>query len=81
KPQFLIVHRKEFFMIKFILGILMGLSSLALFIQNIEVVQVNFLIWTISMPRFLLLFTMLAIGLFIGWLISSLKHIKRKKNQ
>ena len=39
-------------------------------IQNTEVVEFRFLVWTISMSRALMLFGTLAIGFVAGWLLT-----------
>ena len=39
-------------------------------IQNTQVVEFRFLVWTISMSRALMLFATLAIGFFAGWLLT-----------
>lgn len=39
-------------------------------IQNTQVVEFRFLVWTISMSRALMLFGTLAIGFFAGWLLT-----------
>jgi uncharacterized integral membrane protein len=37
--------------------------------QNTQIVEVEFLFWKISIPRALILFSTLAIGLISGWLL------------
>lgn len=39
-------------------------------VQNTQVVEFRFLIWTIPMSRALMLFGTLAIGLIAGWLLT-----------
>jgi uncharacterized integral membrane protein len=52
----------------------------ALFIiQNIAIVEVQFLFWSIQMSRSLLILSLLVIGVAIGWLLHGhLKHSKEK---
>ncbi len=50
--------------------ILIGLAVLFV-IQNVAVVEIRFLLWSISMSRSLLIFFLLAIGIIIGWLLHS----------
>lgn len=45
-------------------------------LQNTQVVEVRFLLWTISMSRALILFATLAIGLIGGWLLTLPKRRK-----
>ena len=37
--------------------------------QNTQIVEVKFLLWKISIPRALIVFSTLAIGLISGWLL------------
>ena len=46
-------------------------------IQNTEVVEFKFLLWTVTMSRALVLFGTLAIGLVAGWLLSFPKNKKQ----
>jgi putative membrane protein len=41
-------------------------------LQNAEIVDIQLLFWTITMPRSLLIFAMLAIGVIVGWFSRSL---------
>lgn len=53
------------FAITMFLAALLGIFML----QNIEQVQVSFLLWSISMPRVIMLFFVISIGIAIGWLL------------
>ena len=46
-------------------------------IQNTQVVEFRFLVWTISMSRALMLFGTLAIGFITGWLMTLPKSKKK----
>lgn len=47
-------------------------------IQNLETVQVNFLLWTVQMTRAVMLIIVFAAGVLAGWLICSLRHGERR---
>ncbi len=47
--------------------VVLGLAVLVA-VQNVETVDVNFLVWTFSSPRVLLLFAVFAAGVIVGWL-------------
>ncbi|MBU2620836.1 MAG: LapA family protein [Proteobacteria bacterium] len=49
---------------------LAGLAVLFI-IQNIAVVEISFLFWSVQMSRSLLIFFMVAIGIIIGWFLHS----------
>jgi putative membrane protein len=53
------------------LGLVLALVGLALIfiVQNVAAVDVNFLVWTISMSRALLIVFTLAIGFLLGWFL------------
>ena len=52
---------------------------LIIVVQNTQVVEFQFLFWTISMSRALMLFGTLAIGIFAGWLLTFPRHKKQKE--
>ena len=56
--------------------ILSGLVVLFI-IQNVTVVEIKFLFWSIQMSRSLLIFILLAIGFVFGWFIHG--HLKHKR--
>ena len=46
-------------------------------VQNVEIVELSFLFWTISMSRALMFVFLLIIGIVIGWLLHG--HMSRTK--
>jgi uncharacterized integral membrane protein len=50
-------------------------------VQNIQVVEVKFLFWTLSMSRALMLLGTLAIGLVGGWLLALPKKRRQRLPQ
>ena len=58
--------------------VLAGLAVLFI-IQNVMVVDIRFLFWTLSMSQALLMFFILAIGIVIGWTLHSLS-VSRRSN-
>lgn len=66
---------------KLILSIILAGLAVVFIVQNVDVVDIRFLIWTLSMSRALLMFFLLAIGIIIGWLLHSyLLHQKKKRS-
>jgi uncharacterized integral membrane protein len=59
---------------KFIIILLIILVFIFVF-QNTQLVEVKFFFWIISIPRALMLFSTLAVGLICGWLLPG----RRKK--
>tara|TARA_R110002095_G_scaffold8236_2_gene13993 strand:- start:503 stop:739 length:237 start_codon:yes stop_codon:yes gene_type:complete len=58
--------------------ILAGLAVLFI-IQNVAIVEVQFLFWAIQMPRSLLIFLLLVIGVIIGWFLHF--YIKHREDE
>jgi lipopolysaccharide assembly protein A len=60
---------------------IIGLAGLALLfiLQNVAAVEVNFLLWTVSMSRALLIFITLVTGLLLGWFLHAYHAWRRAK--
>jgi putative membrane protein len=50
-------------------------------VQNTQVVEFRFLVWTISMSRALMLFGTLAIGFIAGWLLTLPRRKKELQHE
>lgn len=55
--------------------VLIGLTVLFI-IQNVAVVEVQFLFWSTQVSRALLMFLLLAVGSIAGWLMHSFYRFK-----
>jgi uncharacterized integral membrane protein len=62
---------------KVIFSIAMAGMAVLFIIQNVTVVDMKFLFWTLSMSRALLMSLILSIGIILGWLLHS--YFKRSK--
>ena len=57
-------------------------SLVATFItQNVAVVEVSFLFWSVSMSRALLIFFLLVIGFILGWFLHSYLSYRKSKDE
>ena len=66
---------------KLILILILACFAVIFIIQNVDVVEIRILFWSIQMSRSLLMFFLVAIGLIIGWFLHSFfKHRQGKKN-
>ena len=64
---------------KLILILILACLAVIFIIQNVDIVEIRFLIWFIQMSRALLMFLLVAIGIIIGWFLnSSFSHRKTK---
>jgi uncharacterized integral membrane protein len=56
---------------KMAISLFLAVLAFIFIFQNIETVEVKFLVWSVPMSRALLVVIMLGIGMILGWLISS----------
>jgi putative membrane protein len=65
----------------FNLVLVLALAGIALIfiIQNVAAVDVNFLLWTVSMSRALLIIFTLAVGFLLGWFLHSFRSYRKSK--
>jgi len=67
--------------LKIILSVILG-GLLAFFIiQNFAVVNIKFMVWTLSISSSLLMFLLFLTGFVLGWLQHSFSIHKKKKRQ
>jgi len=59
---------------KTIVFVILAVLILLFVIQNTQVVETRFLVWTISMSRSLLLLGTFIIGVIAGWLVKRPRH-------
>ena len=60
---------------KLILVLVLTGATVLFIIQNVAVVEIQFLFWSIQMSRSLLMFFLLAVGMLIGWFLHAwLRH-------
>jgi len=60
---------------KLILVLLLSGAAVLFIIQNVAIVEIQFLFWSIQMSRSLLMFLLVGVGMLIGWFLHAwLKH-------
>ena len=64
---------------KLILVLILAGFAVLFIVQNVVVVEIRFLFWTLSMSRSLLTFFLLIVGFIIGWLVHSYYLHQKKK--
>lgn len=67
--------------LKLILMLLLVGTVILFTLQNTDVVQVHFLLWTLALSQVVLIFGLLVIGMALGWLACSLarRHVPPKR--
>jgi putative membrane protein len=64
--------------IKSIISLLLIIAVLTFSIQNIAAVEIQFLLWSFSIPRALLIMILLGVGFVIGMLVYSIAFRRRR---
>jgi uncharacterized integral membrane protein len=54
--------------VRLIVGLVLIAAALLFIFQNVGMIEIRFMVWSISMSRSLLLFVVLGAGVLIGWL-------------
>ena len=65
--------------IKLLLGIGLLILVVIFTLQNTQVMTISFLFWTVTLSRALIIFVVLAIGVIVGWILSSLMRPKKQE--
>lgn len=47
-------------------------------LQDVVTVEVTLLFWTLRLPRAILLFVVLAVGMLLGWVLKGAHHHRRR---
>ncbi|HOP47492.1 MAG TPA: LapA family protein [Desulfobacteraceae bacterium] len=63
---------------KIVMILILALFAVLFIIQNVALVEVQFMFWSIQMSRSLLIFLLVAIGIIIGWFFHSFFKRRRK---
>lgn len=66
--------------IKLVLGLILAVVAVIFIVQNVTVVEVRFLFWSLNLSRALLMLLILAIGLVVGWLLHGYAAHRRRKS-
>jgi uncharacterized integral membrane protein len=64
--------------IKLILSLLFGGLAVLFVIQNVTMIEVRFLVWSLQMTLSLLVFMLFAGGVIVGWLLHSYWSYRRR---
>ena len=62
--------------IKAIIGLVLVAMVVTFAVQNATIVDVDFLFWSLSVPRALLVVLLLAVGFILGITVSSFSRLK-----
>jgi len=65
---------------RLVLLLILAALTIVFIVQNVSVIEIRFLFWSVSMSGALLVFLFIATGTVIGWMLSSFDN-HRKKNR
>lgn len=65
--------------IKLILVLILTALLVVFTVQNAAVVETQFFFWAVSMPRSVLLLTVLVLGIGIGWVLCKLTGMRKHR--
>ncbi len=68
-------------MVKFIIGIIIGILAIVFMVQNIETVDIKFLAWSVTIQRAIMILIVFVVGIGIGFVIRSIGYRKKKKRE
>ena len=63
--------------LKLTVGLLLASLIVLFTLQNAEIVELRLFLWKLSMPRALMIFLVLVVGIVLGWILNELKRQKR----
>lgn len=66
---------------KFIIGIILGALAVIFAAQNGETVSYNFIAWTVTAPRAVVLLCVLVAGILVGWLFSTVPRFFKNRGR
>ena len=64
---------------KFLLVLVLVGLAVIFVIQNVAIVEIQFLLWSFQMSRSLLIFLLLVIGVIIGWFLHAFMKHRRSR--
>jgi len=62
---------------KFVTGIVFGILMVIFIFQNIDIVVINFLFWSLSISRALMIFLVFLMGIVLGTILRSISRGKK----
>lgn len=67
--------------VKLVISLILAVLFFVFGYQNTEVVQVDFLVWSVDISLALLVFITLGAGLALGWMLSSYLRFSRNRKR
>lgn len=68
-------------MVRFIIGVILGVLVVIFMVQNTDQAQITFLFWTFSISRSLMYLLLGALGFAAGSLITGMRGLRKRKKE
>jgi uncharacterized integral membrane protein len=68
-------------MIRFIIGIVVGVLVIVFIVQNIETVDIDLYFWTVSANRAVMFLIVFIAGCIVGWLTTGIRRIRKRSDR
>jgi uncharacterized integral membrane protein len=68
-------------LMKFIVGIIIGILVIIFMVQNVDVVDISFLAWTMHLPRAIMILIVFVLGIGVGYVARGLRTRKKVKRE
>ena len=66
---------------KFIIGIIIGILVIVFMVQNVEVVDISFLAWSMHLPRAIMILIVFVLGIGVGYVARGVRTRKKEKKE
>ncbi|MBN1686998.1 MAG: LapA family protein [Spirochaetales bacterium] len=66
-------------MVRLIIGALLGILVVVFALQNLDTVTYTFFAWSLDVSRGVVVIIVLAVGIFVGWFLTGLRRLRKKK--
>ena len=66
---------------KFIIGIIIGILVIIFMVQNVDVVDITFLAWTMHLPRAIMILIVFVLGIGVGYVARGVRTRKKEKKE
>ncbi len=66
---------------KFVIGIIIGILVIVFMVQNVEVIDITFLAWTMHLPRAIMILIVFVLGICVGYVARGVRTRKKEKKE
>ena len=76
-----LIMLKDKKLIKIIIILILAIIMVTVVLQNVAPIKLNFLFWTFTISRFLVVSLLLTIGFIFGWLLRGQILLRKKEEE